>query len=81
MHDARPLELGKNHIEALSDGVFAIAMQADQRMVIGGSFTKLGAVTRNFIARMITNGAPDLSFDPGDGPDGTAPRTLPVPGP
>lgn len=26
MHDARPFELGKNRIEALSDGVFAIAM-------------------------------------------------------
>jgi uncharacterized membrane protein len=26
MHEARPFELGKNRIEALSDGIFAIVM-------------------------------------------------------
>ena len=54
----------------LNNPVYAIAMQPDQRMVIGGSFTAVGAVPRYFIARIITNGVPDLSFDPGLGPDG-----------
>lgn len=50
--------------------VLAVALQADGRAVIGGSFNAVNTVPRNFIARMNTDGSLDLSFDPGTGADG-----------
>ena len=51
----------------LNGFVKAAAMQPDGSVVIGGSFTQADGVTRNRIARLATNGAVDLSFDPGQG--------------
>jgi len=50
--------------------VFAVAVQADGKILIGGDFTTLGCcgpgmLTRNHIGRVATTGAWDLSFDPG----------------
>jgi uncharacterized delta-60 repeat protein len=49
--------------------VFSMAVQADGKILIGGSFTSLSpnggaAVTRNFIARLNTDGTLDAAFDP-----------------
>jgi uncharacterized delta-60 repeat protein len=50
--------------------VFALAVQADSRIVIGGSFTMLGGggtgtTTRNRIGRLLPNGTLDAGFNPG----------------
>ncbi len=47
--------------------VFSIATQTDGKVVIGGWFTQVDGVTRNFIARLNPNGSVDTSFDPGSG--------------
>ena len=52
-----------------SDNVLSIAVQADGKILIGGSFTTLSpnggaAVTRNRIARLNTDGTLDASFNP-----------------
>ncbi|MCA1962741.1 MAG: delta-60 repeat domain-containing protein, partial [Prosthecobacter sp.] len=47
--------------------VYAIARQKDGRILIGGSFTSVQGVPRKSIARLMSNGALDLSFDPGSG--------------
>ena len=47
----------------------AIALQADGRIVIGGQFTHVGAVSRNRIVRLNADGSLDATFDPGQGPD------------
>lgn len=40
------------------------AMQSDERIVLGGFFTSVGAMPRNRIARLDTNGTVDVGFDP-----------------
>ena len=47
--------------------VFALAVQSDGRIVIGGLFTLYNGVTRNGIARINSDGSLDTSFDPGTG--------------
>src|SRR5439155_928217 len=47
----------------------AIALPADGRIVIGGQFTHVGAVSRNRIVRLNADGSLDATFDPGQGPD------------
>lgn len=52
------------------DGVFALAAQADGKLLVGGLFTTLGGggtgtISRNRIGRLNFGGAPDPSFDPG----------------
>lgn len=47
--------------------VYALALQADGRVLVGGRFTGFDGVARNNIARLLANGELDLSFDPGTG--------------
>ena len=49
-----------------NDGVDALALQADARILVGGNFTRLnaGAVTRNHIARLNADGSVDSTFNP-----------------
>jgi uncharacterized delta-60 repeat protein len=51
--------------------VYAIALQSDGRVLIGGDFANVNGVSRNYIARLNANGALDLTFNPGAGPNGT----------
>jgi uncharacterized delta-60 repeat protein len=49
--------------------VFAIAVQTDAKILIGGAFTSLSppggsTVTRQFVARVNNNGTIDMAFDP-----------------
>jgi len=46
--------------------VRAVAVQADGKVVIGGDFTKIDGVTRNYLARLNADGSLDTSFDPGN---------------
>lgn len=52
------------------DGLNAIALQADGKVLIGGSFTEVDGVPRTRIARLDSDGAVDFSFDPGSGFNG-----------
>ena len=45
----------------------SIAVQADNRIVVGGIFTAIGGARRQNIARLEAGGLPDLTFDPGLG--------------
>jgi uncharacterized delta-60 repeat protein len=51
--------------------VNAIALQSDGKIVLGGDFTSINGTNRNRYARLNSNGALDLGFDPGRGADGT----------
>jgi uncharacterized delta-60 repeat protein len=53
-----------------SSAVNAIAIQADGKAVIGGTFTTINGVARNRIARLNSNGSLDAVFSPGTGADG-----------
>ncbi len=49
----------------LNDQVFAIAVQADGKILIGGAFTQIGGVGRSHIGRLNADGSLDTAFDPG----------------
>ena len=55
----RTLDLG-----ILGTFVFATAVQADGKILIGGEFTNVLGVTRNNIARLNTDGTLDTGFNP-----------------
>jgi len=50
-------------------GINALAVQSDGKVVIGGVFSRFNGSVRNRLARLNANGALDVSFDPGDGPN------------
>ena len=45
--------------------VRAAAVQSDGKMVIGGDFTHVDGVARNYLARLNADGSLDMTFDPG----------------
>jgi uncharacterized delta-60 repeat protein len=47
--------------------VFALALQPDGRVLVGGNFQSVNGVARVRVARLLSNGAVDPSFDPGSG--------------
>jgi len=47
--------------------VYALALQSDEKAVIGGQFTTYNGTTRTRIARINSDGTLDTSFDPGTG--------------
>jgi uncharacterized delta-60 repeat protein len=53
----------------LNGGVGSIALQADGRIVIAGSFTTADGPSRTNLARLNSDGAMDVTFDSGTGPD------------
>ncbi len=48
--------------------VYALALQADGKIVVGGNFTQIGGLPRPCLARLEAGGAVDAGFNPG--PDG-----------
>jgi len=50
-----------------------VALQDDDRILIGGTFTNVNGIPRNRIARLRPDGTLDESFDPGEGVGGTRP--------
>jgi uncharacterized delta-60 repeat protein len=61
---------GGGNNSGLDSDVFAIAVQGDGRIIVGGSFTKVGRTSRSGIARLHSDGSLDTSFDPGTGLNG-----------
>jgi uncharacterized delta-60 repeat protein len=51
--------------------VQAVALQPDGKILIAGSFTSVGGVSRNRVARMNTDMTLDTTFNPGTGPNST----------
>jgi uncharacterized delta-60 repeat protein len=51
------------------DPATSMALQKDGRILIGGWVTSINGESRNFIARLLSDGSLDESFDPGLGPD------------
>lgn len=49
--------------------VLAVALDAEEKVLIGGFFTSVNGVTRNRIARLKADGSPDTTFNPGTGAD------------
>ena len=47
--------------------VQSLAVEPDDRILVGGFFTAINGVGRSRIARLNTNGSVDLTFDPGLG--------------
>jgi hypothetical protein len=44
--------------------VYATAVQADGKILIGGTFTLIGATARNYIARLNADGTLDATWNP-----------------
>jgi len=55
--------------------IYAVALQTDGKILIGGDFTRINQVERHRIARLNPDGSVDQTFDPGAGPN-TGIRTL-----
>ena len=53
-----------------NDVVYALAVQADGKLVAGGGFTRFNGVTRNAITRLNSDGTTDFSINFGSGADG-----------
>ena len=63
------LDAGFNPGTNINASVSAVAALGDGKVIIGGAFTAVGDVSRNFIARLNSDGTLDGGFDPGPGPD------------
>lgn len=50
-------------------GIFAIAVQYDGKILIGGDFTEFNQRPRNRVARLDPDGSLDATFNPGPGPN------------
>ncbi|MBI5286558.1 MAG: delta-60 repeat domain-containing protein [Deltaproteobacteria bacterium] len=44
--------------------IYSIAVQSDGKIIVGGAFTTIGGVTRNYIARLNSDGSLDVGFNP-----------------
>ncbi len=59
-------------VPGINGTVWAVAVQSDGKVLIGGDFTSVNGVARGHVARLNTNGSLDTSFDPGpNAPNGT----------
>ncbi|PYI77172.1 MAG: hypothetical protein DMF04_07005, partial [Verrucomicrobia bacterium] len=54
----------------LNNAAFALALQADGRVIVGGQFSQIDLAQRFNLGRLNSDGSVDLSFDPGNGPNG-----------
>jgi uncharacterized delta-60 repeat protein len=49
--------------------IYSIVLQSDGKILIGGYFTSYNGTTRNYIARLNSDGSLDTGFNPGTGAD------------
>lgn len=54
--------------------VYAIALESDGRMIVGGMFSFFNGTNRNGVARLNADGSLDAAFDPGAQLSGSYPR-------
>jgi uncharacterized delta-60 repeat protein len=55
--------------------VSTTSIQSDDKIIIGGSFTTYNGTSRNYIARLNTDGTLDTNFNPGSGANATVSTT------
>ena len=60
-----------NGLSGANGSVRALVNQSNDRIVIGGAFTLVNGVHRNFLSRLMIDGSLDTSFNPGSGADST----------
>jgi len=53
-----------------NDAIYALALQPNGQIIIGGNFTSFNGVNRNHIARLNADGSVDTTFNPGSGANG-----------
>src|SRR6266487_2770355 len=63
--------LAGTHSDEIYTTVYAIAVQADGKIIVGGNFTDYNGTSRNNIARLNADGSLDAGFNPGTGIDET----------
>src|SRR6476659_9375557 len=54
----------------IDNSALALALQSDGRILVGGQFSQVDLTQRFNLARLNTNGSVDLTFNPGNGPNG-----------
>ena len=59
--DATFLDPNENFGGSFGDNIFDLAIQPDGKVLVGGSFTMIGHVTRKNLVRLLTNGTVDLT--------------------
>lgn len=64
-----PSDIGFGNGDGFNDDVDAMAIQADDKVIVGGGFTKYNGAQRNHIARLKIDGTLDSSFQVGTGFD------------
>lgn len=62
--------LDANFSQNLDGRLWSIAVQTDDKILIGGAFTSYGGVSRNRIARLNADGSLDTTFNVGTGANG-----------
>ncbi|EKE67204.1 delta-60 repeat domain-containing protein, partial [Oceanibaculum indicum] len=65
------LDTSFNPGSGADDNIYALVLQPDGKIMIGGNFTSYDGTARNRIARLNANGSLDTSFDPGSGANST----------
>src|SRR5207253_7107425 len=54
----------------INNAALALALQSDGRIIVGGQFSHIDLTQRFNLARLNNDGSVDMSFDPGNGPNG-----------
>ncbi|WP_020213046.1 T9SS type A sorting domain-containing protein [Flavobacterium rivuli] len=62
------LDTAFNAAAGPNDDIYALTLQPDGKILIGGHFSTYNGVSRSQIARLNTDGSLDTTFDPGTGP-------------
>ncbi|MBI5773296.1 MAG: immunoglobulin domain-containing protein [Verrucomicrobia bacterium] len=62
---AAPGEAEESFNLAANGVVYSTAIQADNKLLLGGGFTSLAGQARNYLARLNANGSLDTAFNPG----------------
>jgi len=63
------LDTSFNPGTGMNSNVYQIALDSSGKPIVGGNFTTVNGTSRNYIARLNTDGSLDASFDPGTGMD------------
>ena len=70
------VDLSFNASFSAGSSIRTLAIQADGRIIAGGSFTLVNGTSRNNIVRLNSDGSIDLTFDPGAGFNNTVEKVL-----
>jgi uncharacterized delta-60 repeat protein len=69
------LDTGFNPGTGANGTVYSAAVQPDGKIIIGGSFTSYNGISRNYIARLNSDGSLDTDFNVGTGANSTVRST------